>query len=234
MWRPTIWTPANSSGASIRSRPHPDKPYENPELAQADKTWDPHRKPEFNGGGTAWDGFAYDPDLNLVYFGTANAAPYDLRQLGPSKLDSLFTASILALDAATGRMAWYYQTTPRDSWDYDSVQKLILADMTVDGASRAIIMQASKNGFFYVLDRKTGQLLSAAKLYVRELGVPRRHEDRPADGHQRRPTGTHRPRTSIRHGPAATRGIPMSYSCANAPGVHTGASTVRRLGRHAA
>jgi len=137
------------------------KPYENPELAQADKTWDSHRKPEFNGGGTAWDGFAYDPALNLVYFGTANAAPYDLRQLGPAKLDSLFTASLLALDATTGRMAWYYQTTPRDSWDYDSVQKLILADLTVDGVSRPVIMQANKNGFFYVLDRKSGKLLSA-------------------------------------------------------------------------
>ncbi len=137
------------------------QPYENPELAQADKTWDSHRKPEFNGGGTAWDGFAYDPALNLVYFGTANAAPYDLRQLGPAKLDSLFTASIIALDATTGRMAWYYQTTPRDSWDYDSVQKLILADMPVEGSNLPVIMQASKNGFFYVLDRKTGKLLSA-------------------------------------------------------------------------
>jgi quinohemoprotein ethanol dehydrogenase len=137
------------------------QPYENPELAQADKTWDPHRKPEFNGGGTAWDGFAYDPALNLVYFGTANAAPYDLRQLGPAKLDSLFTASIIAVDATTGRMAWYYQTTPHDSWDYDSVQKLILADVQVDGMSQPVIMQASKNGFFYVLNRKSGKLLSA-------------------------------------------------------------------------
>ena len=138
------------------------QPYENPELAQADKTWDSHRKPEFNGGGTAWDGFAYDAALNLVYFGTANAAPYDLRQLGPAKLDSLFTASIVALDATTGRMAWYYQTTPRDSWDYDSVQKLILAEVPIGGESRSVIMQASKNGFFYILDRKTGELLSAA------------------------------------------------------------------------
>jgi len=137
------------------------RPYENPELALADKTWDPHRKPEFNGGGTAWDGFAYDPALNLLYFGTANAAPYDLRQLGPAKLDSLFTACIIALDAATGRMAWYYQTTPRDSWDYDSVQKLILAQLNIDGTAHSVIMQASKNGFFYVLDRKTGKLLSA-------------------------------------------------------------------------
>jgi quinohemoprotein ethanol dehydrogenase len=137
------------------------QPYENPELAQADKTWDAHRKPELRGGGTAWDGFAYDAALNLVYFGTANAAPYDLRQVGPAKLDSLFTASIVALNATTGRMAWYYQTTPHDSWDYDSVQKLILADLPIDGAPRPVIMQASKNGFFYVLDRKSGQLLSA-------------------------------------------------------------------------
>jgi quinohemoprotein ethanol dehydrogenase len=137
------------------------QPYENPELALADKTWDPHRKPDLHGGGTAWDGFAYDPGLNLVYFGTANAAPYDLRQLGPAKLDSLFTASIVALDAATGHMAWYYQTTPRDSWDFDSVQKLILADLPIDGSQRSVIMQASKNGFFYVLDRKTGKLISA-------------------------------------------------------------------------
>jgi quinohemoprotein ethanol dehydrogenase len=137
------------------------QPFENPELAQAEKTWDPHRKPEFNGGGTAWDGFAYDAALNLVYFGTANAAPYDLRQLGPAKLDSLYTASIVALDATTGRMAWYYQTTPRDSWDFDSVQKLILAEIPIAGENRSVIMQASKNGFFYVLDRKTGKLLSA-------------------------------------------------------------------------
>jgi quinohemoprotein ethanol dehydrogenase len=91
--------------------PAPGQPYENPELAQADKTWDAHRKPEFNGGGTAWDGFAYDSALNLVYFGTANAAPYDLRQLGPAKLDSLFTASISLSMQAPG--AWPGITKPR-------------------------------------------------------------------------------------------------------------------------
>ncbi|MBS0364614.1 MAG: PQQ-dependent dehydrogenase, methanol/ethanol family [Proteobacteria bacterium] len=137
--------------------------YENPELAAADKTWDPHRPPQFNGGGTVWGGFAYDPDLNLVYFGTANAAPYDLRQLGPAHLDSLYAASIIALDARTGRMAWYYQTTPRDSWDYDAVQKLILTRLTLHGRPREVIMQANKNGFYYVLDRKSGKLLSADK-----------------------------------------------------------------------
>jgi quinohemoprotein ethanol dehydrogenase len=139
------------------------QPYENPELAAADKTWDPHRKPGFNGGATVWDGMAYDAKLNLIYFGTANAAPYDLRQVGSEKLDALYAACIIAVDATTGRMAWYYQETPHDSWDYDAVQKMILADIAVDGVPRAVLMQASKNGFFYVLDRKTGKLLSAEK-----------------------------------------------------------------------
>lgn len=137
------------------------QPFENPELAAAAKTWDIHRNAVYQGGGTAWDGFSYDPDLDLVYFGTANAAPYDLRQLGAAKLDALYTASIIALHAKTGRMAWYYQTTPRDSWDFDSVQKMILAQISLNGKREPVIMQASKNGFFYVLNRKTGKLLSA-------------------------------------------------------------------------
>ena len=87
--------------------------------------------------------------------------PTILRQLGPKQLDSLYAACIIALDATTGRMAWYYQETPHDSWDYDAVQKMVLADIAVDGATASVIMQASKNAFFYVLDRKTGKLLSA-------------------------------------------------------------------------
>jgi len=135
--------------------------YEHPELAAADRTWPAGRSAVFQGGGTVWDGFAYDPTLNLVYFGTANAAPYDLRQVGPSRFDALYTASIVALHADTGRMAWYYQTTPHDQWDYDAVQKLVLAELPVAGTPRQVLMQASKNGFYYVLDRATGALLSA-------------------------------------------------------------------------
>jgi quinohemoprotein ethanol dehydrogenase len=141
--------------------PAAGKPLENPELAAAASTWDPHRDPQYQGGGTVWDGFAYDPRLKLVYFGTANAAPYDLRQLGNAKLDGLYAASIIALHAETGRMAWYYQTTPNDHWDFDSVQKMILADLKIGSATRQVIMQACKNGFFYVLDRASGELLSA-------------------------------------------------------------------------
>ena len=137
------------------------QPLENPELAAAVKTWDSSRDAQFKLGGTAWDGFAYDPALKLVYFGTSNAAPYDLRQLGPSTLDGLYTASIIALHADTGRLAWHYQTTPHDMWDFDAVQKMILTDLDVQGASHPVLIQANKNGFFYVLDRKTGELLSA-------------------------------------------------------------------------
>jgi quinohemoprotein ethanol dehydrogenase len=141
--------------------PEPGSRYETPEIAAADRTWDSPRDPKFKGGGTAWDGFAYDPALDLVYFGTGNAAPYDPRQVGPSNLDELYTASILAVHADSGQLAWHYQTTPHDRWDFDSVQKLVMADLPIDGKSRQTIMQASKNGFFYVLDRKSGELLSA-------------------------------------------------------------------------
>jgi quinohemoprotein ethanol dehydrogenase len=141
--------------------PPPGQTLEHPELALAAKSWSMDRDKTLLGGGTVWDGTAYDPALNLVYFGTGNAAPYDPRLLGPGNGDHLFAASIIALDADTGRMAWYYQTTPRDRWDFDAVQKFVLAELTIDGVPRRVIMQANKNGFFYVLDRKTGALLSA-------------------------------------------------------------------------
>ena len=139
----------------------PGQPPEDPAMALAAKTWNRHRAPEYKGGGTVWDGFAYDSDLKLVYFGTANAAPFDLRLIGGKPMDALFTASIVALHADTGRLAWYYQTTPGDHWDFDAVQKLILADLKIGGSTRPVIMQANKNGFFYVLDRRTGKLISA-------------------------------------------------------------------------
>jgi quinohemoprotein ethanol dehydrogenase len=141
--------------------PAPGQPLENPELAIAEKTWDPNRGPIYKGGATVWDGFSYDPDLNLVYFGTGNAAPYDARQLGPKNGDDLFAASIVAVNPDTGRMSWYYQTTPGDHWDYDAVQKMVLANVKIDGKPQRVLMQANKNGFFYVLNAKSGKLLSA-------------------------------------------------------------------------
>src|SRR4051812_27082834 len=141
--------------------PEPGHAPESPAMEAAAKTWDPGRGAQYKLGATAWDGFAYDPALDLVYFGTANAAPYDSKQLGPRNGDELYAASILAVKADSGQLAWYYQTTPHDHWDFDAVQKFVMADMRVNGKSRQVLMQANKNGFFYVLDRRSGELLSA-------------------------------------------------------------------------
>lgn len=137
------------------------QPIDQPDLAAAEKTWPSKRDPKYLGGATVWDGISYDPDLDLLYFGTANAAPYDHRQMGPGDGDDLYAASIVAVNAETGKLAWYYQETPGDKWDFDAVAKMVLTDLTLDGKPRKVLMQASKNGFFYILDRKTGELLSA-------------------------------------------------------------------------
>jgi len=143
----------------------PRNPAEGPQdqahLEAAVKTWDPRHRWDAGSGGTVWDGMAYDPALRLVYIGTANAAPYNMHLGGRHGGDELYAASIVAIHADDGSMAWYYQTTPGDRWDYDSTQKLILADFELDGRRRQVVMQAAKNGFYYVLDRGSGELLSA-------------------------------------------------------------------------
>ena len=138
-----------------------DGPFENPELAMAAATWSKDTRWEAGLGGTVWDGMAYDPDLDLLYVGTGNSALYPRQVRSPGGGDNLFVSSILAIKARTGRLAWHYQETPGDQWDYTATQKLILATLTIGGRSRKVIMQAPKNGFFYVLDRETGELISA-------------------------------------------------------------------------
>jgi quinohemoprotein ethanol dehydrogenase len=138
----------------------PSKPFERPELKKAAETWSGDWW-KLGGGGTVWDGVAYDPDTNLVFVGTGNGGPWP-EELRKSKgKDNLFVCSILAVNADTGDLKWYYQNTPGDSWDFDSVQGFILADVTINGRPRKIIMQANKNGFYYVLDRLTGSFISA-------------------------------------------------------------------------
>ena len=139
----------------------PDEGFEHPELEMAAETWDPDSLWEVGLGGTVWDGMAYDPELNLLYVGTGNAAPYPRKLRSPAGGDNLFLASILAINPDTGRLVWHYQTVPGENWDYTATQKMILADLTIEGRQRKVIMQAPKNGFFYVLDRVTGELLSA-------------------------------------------------------------------------
>ena len=123
------------------------------------RTWDAHTTPR---GGTVWAGTSYDPELGLVYIGTGNAAPYQERDRTPDggEKDDLYTSSIVALNARNGALAWFFQTTPGDNWDQDAISPFIQADLEVDGRLRQVIMQAPKNGFFYVLDRRTGELIS--------------------------------------------------------------------------
>ncbi len=138
-------------------------PFEHPELEPAAATWDPESAWELGGGGTVWDSMAYDPELNLLYVGTGNGSPWPRFLRSPGGGDNLYLSSILALDPDSGRLAWHYQTTPGDSWDYTATQHMILADIDWRGERRKVLMQAPKNGFFYVLDRATGELLAADK-----------------------------------------------------------------------
>jgi quinohemoprotein ethanol dehydrogenase len=118
---------------------------------------------ETGGGGTAWDALAYDPDLDILYVGVGNGSPWNQRLRDPSGKDNLLLSSILAVKSDTGEYVWHYQTTPGESWDYTATQPIILADLKVGSETKKVLMQAPKNGFFYVLDRATGKLISADK-----------------------------------------------------------------------
>jgi len=138
----------------------PSKPFENPALETAAKTWAGEWW-KYGGGGSLWDGLSYDPDANLIYVGTGNGVPWPQILRSPEGYDNLYVSSILAINPDDGRLKWHYQAVPGDSWDLDNVQQLILADIRIDGRERKVLMQASKGGFFYVLDRLTGEFLSA-------------------------------------------------------------------------
>lgn len=129
--------------------------------AEAAKTWS--GDPKNWGGGSVWDSIVYDPDFNRVYLATGNGNPISAAVRSPGSGDNLFLCSIVALDADTGRYIWHYQINPRDSWDYDSTQQIVLADLWIKGRIHKVLMQAPKNGFFYVIDRASGKLISAEK-----------------------------------------------------------------------
>ena len=140
---------------------NPEDGFENDAMRMAAETWNGSEWWKAGGGGTVWDSMAYDPDLDLLYIGTGNGSPWNYKTRSPGGGDNLFVSSIVALKPDTGEYVWHYQTTPGDNWDYTATQHIILADITIDGNLRKVLMQAPKNGFFYVIDRTNGEFLSA-------------------------------------------------------------------------
>ena len=138
----------------------PSKPFESPILEQAAKTWSGDWW-KHGGGGTVWDAIVYDPELDLLYIGTGNGGPWNEKYRNPKREDGLLTCSIVALKPDTGEYVWHYQEDPADDWDYDSDEQIVLADIPINGQARKVLFHAPKNGFFYVLDRSTGALISA-------------------------------------------------------------------------
>lgn len=119
---------------------------------------------QYGGGGTVWDSITYDPELDRIYIGTGNGSPWNRQIRSPGGGDNLFLSSIVALDRQTGEYIWHYQTTPGDTWDHTATQSIILDTVQINGEERKVLMQAPKNGFFYVLDRTDGSLISATPI----------------------------------------------------------------------
>jgi len=138
----------------------PSKPFESPILAKAAQTWSGEWW-KLGGGGAVWNAIAYDPELDQLYIGTGNGTPWSEKFRSPKGGDNLFTCSIIAVKIETGEYVWHYQEDPGDAWDFDSAEDIILGDLVIDGRTRKILMQAPKNGIFYVLDRTNGELISA-------------------------------------------------------------------------
>src|SRR6056297_3476137 len=172
---------------------NPADGFENAAMEMAAETWTGEWW-KHGGGGNAWHGFTYDAELDMLYIGTGNGSPWNRKIRSPGGGDNLFLSSIVALNPATGEYIWHYQTVPGDTWDYNSNMDIVLTELTIDGEDRKAILHAPKNGFFYVIDRKTGKLISAEP-YVEttwashidmETGRPvevegSRYENTPAD-----------------------------------------------------
>lgn len=163
--RPYVDTYDAETGAHLwrfyTSPGNPEEPFESRAMEEAAKTWSGDKWWRFGGGGSAWNAMAYDPEVDLLYIGTGSGHPWNRRVRSEDKGDNLFVSSIVALSGATGEYRWHYQTTPGDTWDYDATMDIQLADIEIEGKLRKVLIQAPKNGFFYVLDRVTGELISA-------------------------------------------------------------------------
>jgi quinohemoprotein ethanol dehydrogenase len=144
----------------------PGSPEENrgdPAMEMAAKTWGANEYWKTGTGGTVWNGITFDPELNRIYIGTGNSGPYDPEVRSPGGGDNLFLVSIVALDADSGKYVWHYQENPREAWDYKATMNIVMADLEIEGRPRKVLLHQPTNGFFYVIDRRTGKLLSAEK-----------------------------------------------------------------------
>jgi len=188
----------------------PSKPFEDESMQRAAATWDKSGKYwEVGGGGTAWDSITFDPDLKLVYIGTGNGSPWSQKRRSPSGGDNLYLASIVALNVDTGAYVWHYQETPGDNSDYTSTQPMILADLKIDGKPRKVILHAPKNGFFFVIDRVNGKLISAKNFVPVNWATGYGKDGRPIETPKARPDG---PFDSIPGPLGAHNWHPMSFN----------------------
>ena len=189
----------------------PSKPFENDAMARAARTWDPSGKYwEAGGGGTVWDTMSFDPELNLMFIGTGNGSPWARSKRSPSGGDNLFLSSIVALNPDTGKYVWHYQETPGDNWDYTATQPMILADLKLDGKTRKVILHAPKNGFFFVIDRTNGRLISAKNFVDVNWATGYDQEGRPMETPEARVVD--RPREIIPSAYGARNWHPMSFN----------------------
>jgi quinohemoprotein ethanol dehydrogenase len=163
----------------------PAKGFENEAMAMAAKTWSGEWW-KFGGGATVWNAMAYDPKYNRLYIGTGNGAPWNRKIRSRGGGDNLFVCSIVALDADSGEYLWHYQVNPGETWDFNADMDIELAELAIDGARRDVILHAPKNGFFYVIDRQTGKLISARPIVPINWATGMDAEGRPIENPQAR------------------------------------------------
>jgi PQQ-dependent dehydrogenase (methanol/ethanol family) len=191
---------------------NPADGFENDAMRMAATTWTGEWW-AVGGGGTAWDAIVYDPATDLVYIGVGNGAPWSQVERSPGGGDNLFISSIVAVKPETGEYVWHYQTTPGEAWDYTAVQPIIVADLTIRGSERHVLMQAPKNGFFYVLDALTGELLSGdAFIEVNWADGINRETGRPIERPEARYDVTGKPFNALPGPQGAHSWHPMAYS----------------------
>jgi PQQ-dependent dehydrogenase (methanol/ethanol family) len=190
----------------------PSQPFESPALERAAKTWK-GKWWQLGGGGTVWDSIVYDPALKLVYIGVGNGSPWNQQLRSPGGGDNLYLSSIVALKVDSGEYVWHFQTTPGETWDYTATQPMMLADLEIGGEPRRVLMQAPKNGFFYVLDRTNGEFISGgAYAFMTWASGLDPQTGRPKASKQARYDQSGKP-TAVVPGPGGAHSWqPMSYS----------------------